>query len=143
MSRPTHSNLYPLAGFGLLTLASVIVTGFTTMQLLPGGYDSYLIVGLASATGIAGSRTFFSSSAAWGILLGAALSALAVGLATALHTLFVPPPPDGVYKWGNDLSAAVFGGIFVAVFIIPIGLVCSGFFTVLVRLSARFRRAAT
>ncbi|REJ97020.1 MAG: hypothetical protein DWQ34_03065 [Planctomycetota bacterium] len=108
--------------------------GLTTFEVLPSGFDYLLIIVLASVTGFAISRVFCSSTISSVLLLSGVSSAVATGTTAALHTLFVPPPPGTLWKWGNDLQAAMFTGGVGAVISIPIALLISGVLIVLVRL---------
>ena len=110
-----------------------LVLAISSFELLPGGCDLYLAFGVASATGVAASVEFYSSSIKAGLLLGSIPAACVFGFVTAWTTLFVDPGPDAAYKWGNDVPAALLGGGVMAVISMTVGLGFSGLFLVCVR----------
>lgn len=119
---------------GMLCVPALVLA-ISSFELLPGGCDLYLAFGLMSATGVAASVEFWSSSIKAGLLLGSMPAACVFGFVTAWTALFVDPGPDADYKWGNDLPAALFGGGFMAVISMTVGLCFSGLFLVCVRVA--------
>lgn len=141
MPKPTRSRLCPLFGLGLLTLLGVFVVGFTSLEFIPNGFTVYLLAGFAAATGVAAVQTFGSSSIGLSLLLGTVVTSVAVGSAPTFNVLFVPPPPDMVPKFGNDLPAALFDGLLGSVLMAPVGFAFSGLAICLIRVWSRcFRR---
>lgn len=106
------------------TIAATLATGLDYFRELLGGYDFFVLIGLASVAAVSVSR-LISPSLHCAFALGAVVPSLASAVSAGLYVLYVPPPPDVPQSIPNDMTGAILDGVLTAVITFPAGCVCA------------------
>jgi hypothetical protein len=123
----------------VFTVAGTLVTGVTSIQVLPCCCDMYALIGMTSVTAVCASR-LFSQSLLRAFVCGAVTPPVTSGVSAGLYVLYVPLPPDVPDYFGTDMPAALLDGILAAVITFPIGCLSAACCVGILRVRDGFRR---
>ncbi|MGZ0172156.1 MAG: hypothetical protein ACKVHE_21650 [Planctomycetales bacterium] len=109
----------------LWPVVGTLVTGLTSVQFFPAGYEIFALIGLTVVATVCVSR-LFSQSLLQAFCWSTVMPAITSGVSSGLRILFVPLPPDTHQKFGNDLTAAWLVGALMALFALIVGGILAG-----------------